>query len=150
MLNQIQADLKKAMLEKKTMHVQVLRMAIASLRNESIAKGLGPQGELTSPECLAVIKRLVKSRLDSIDQFKSVGQHERAAAEQLEIDLLHIYLPKQMTESELHQAIQVAMGATQAHNIKDLGKVMKYLQSEHAGNYDGKLASSLVAQLLNS
>ena len=72
MLNQIQADLKKAMLEKNTMHVQVLRMVVSALRNESIAKGLGPQGELPPLESLAVVKRLVKSRQDSIDQFKSV------------------------------------------------------------------------------
>jgi uncharacterized protein YqeY len=55
-----------------------------------------------------------------------------------------------MSEGELHQAIQSAIKATQAQNAKDLGKVMKYLQSEYAGNYDGKLASSLVAQLLAS
>lgn len=150
MLNQIQADLKKAMLEKNTMHVQVLRMVVSALRNESIAKGLGPQGELPPLESLAVVKRLVKSRQDSIDQFKSVGQHERAAVEQEEIDMLQIYLPKQMSEGELRQAIQIAITATQAQNAKDLGKVMKYLQSEYAGNYDGKLASSLVAQLLAS
>lgn len=150
MLNQIQADLKKAMLEKNSLHVQVLRMVLSALRNESIAKGLGPQGELTSADCMSVIKRLVKSRQDSIDQFKSVGQQERAATEQQEINILQVYLPKQMTEVELRLAIEVAIKATQAQNAKDLGKVMKFLQSEYAGNYDGKLASTLVTQLLVS
>jgi uncharacterized protein YqeY len=99
---------------------------------------------------MSVIKRLVKSRQDSIDQFKSVGQQERAATEQQEINILQVYLPKQMTEVELRLAIEVAIKTTQAQNVKDLGKVMKFLQSEYAGNYDGKLASTLVTQLLVS
>ena len=55
-----------------------------------------------------------------------------------------------MTEVELRLAIEVAIKTTQAQNVKDLGKVMKFLQSEYAGNYDGKLASTLVTQLLVS
>ncbi|MFM8234707.1 MAG: GatB/YqeY domain-containing protein [Holophagaceae bacterium] len=150
MLLQIQAELKKAMFEKNTLHIQVLRMLLSALKNESIAKGLGPQGELGPSDCIAVVKRLVKSRQDSIEQFRSVGQGERADEEQREVDLLQVYLPKQLTESELRQAIQEAIKATQAQQIKDLGKVMKFLQSAHAGNYDGKLASTLVSQFLTS
>ena len=69
MLTRLQADLKTAMLARDAARTQVLRMALAAYKNEAVAKGLGPQGILAEADALAVLKRLVKSREDSIAQF---------------------------------------------------------------------------------
>ena len=148
MLNRLTADLKTSMLARDAARTQVLRMALAAYKNEAVAKGLGPQGTLTEADGLAVIKRLVKSREDSVAQFEKVGQMERAAQERAEIELLKPYLPAMLEGAELEAAVKVAIAQSGAATKKDLGLVMKALQAAHGGTYDGKLASGLVLGLL--
>jgi uncharacterized protein YqeY len=148
MLTRIQADLKTAMLARDAGRTQVLRMALAAYKNEAVAKGLGPQGVLDEADALAVLKRLVKSREDSIAQFEKVGQADRAAQERAEIELLKPYLPAMIEGAELEAAVKAAIAQTGAASKKDLGLVMKALQAAHGGNYDGKAASALVQGLL--
>ena len=142
MLNRLQSELKTSMLARDAVRTGVLRMALAAYKNEAVAKGLGPQGTLTEAEGLAVIKRLVKSREDSVAQFEKVGQIERANQERAEIEYLKPYLPAMLEGAELEAAVK------EATSKKDLGLVMKALQAAHGGAYDGKLASGLVQTLL--
>jgi hypothetical protein len=148
MLNRLQADLKTAMLARDAVRTQVIRMALAAYKNEAVAKGLSPQGILAETDALAVLKRLVKSREDSIAQFEKVGQAERAAQERAEIELLLPYLPAMLEGPALEAAVRAAIAETGATTRKDLGQVMKALQAAHGGALDGKAASSLVQSLL--
>ena len=148
MLTRLQADLKTAMLAKDAPRTQVLRMVLAAYKNEAIAKGLGPQGTLADTDALAVFRRLVKSREDSVAQFEKVGQIERANQERAEIEYLKPYLPAMLEGAELEAAVKEAIAQTGATSKKDLGLVMKALQAAHGGAYDGKLASGLVQTLL--
>ncbi|WP_243288221.1 GatB/YqeY domain-containing protein [Geothrix terrae] len=148
MLNRLQADLKTAMLARDALRTQVLRMALAAYKNEAVAKGLGPQGTLAGADALAVLKRLVKSREDSIAQFEKVGQADRAAQERAEIELLKPYLPAMLEGSALEAAVKAAIAETGAATKKDMGLVMKALQAAHGGAFDGKAASALVQSLL--
>ena len=79
MLDRLQAELKASMLARDTPRTMVLRMALAAYKNEAVAKGLGPQGVLAEAEAVAVFKRLVKSREDSVEQFSAAGFPDRAA-----------------------------------------------------------------------
>jgi len=148
MLARLQADLKTAMLARDAVRTQVLRMALAAYKNEAVAKGLGPQGMLEEADALAVLKRLVKSREDSIAQFEKVGQSDRAAQERAEIELLKPYLPAMLEGPALEAAVKAAIAQTGASTKKDMGQVMKALQAAHGAAYDGKAASSLVQSLL--
>ena len=148
MLTRIQADLKTSMLARDAGRTQVLRMALAAYKNEAVAKGLGPQGTLAEADALAVLKRLVKSREDSIAQFEKVGQMDRAAQERAEIELLKPYLPAMVEGPALEAAVQAAIAQSGATTKKDMGLVMKALQAELGGSYDGKAASALVQSLL--
>ena len=148
MLNRIQADLKTAMLARDAVRTQVVRMALAAYKNEAVAKGLGPQGILAEADALAVIKRLVKSREDSVAQFENVGQMDRAAQERAEIELLKPYLPAMVEGPALEAAVKAAIVQSGATTKKDLGLVMKALQATHGSAIDGKAASTLVQQLL--
>lgn len=149
MLNRLQADLKTSMLARDAVRTQVLRMALAAYKNEAVAKGLGPQGTLAEADALAVLKRLVKSREDSIAQFEKVGQADRAAQERAEIELLRPYLPAMLEGSALEAAVKAAIVETGAATKKDMGLVMKAMQAAHGGAFDGKAASALVQSLLN-
>ncbi|WP_306591874.1 GatB/YqeY domain-containing protein [Geothrix sp. 21YS21S-4] len=149
MLARLQADLKTAMLAKDAARTQVLRMALAAYKNEAVAKGLSPQGELPEADALAVFKRLVKSREDSVAQFEKVGQADRAAQERAEIELLTPYLPAMLEGPELEAAVKAAIARTGATAKKDMGQVMKALQADHGAAFDGKAASALVQSLLN-
>ena len=148
MLTRIQADLKTAMLARDAGRTQVLRMALAAYKNEAVAKGLGPQGTLAEGDALAVVKRLVKSREDSIAQFEKVGQLDRAAQERAEIELLKPYLPAMVEGPALEAAVRAAITRSGAATKKDMGLVMKALQAELGGSFDGKAASALVQSLL--
>ncbi|MDR3685284.1 MAG: GatB/YqeY domain-containing protein [Geothrix sp.] len=148
MLSRLQADLKTAMLARDAPRTQVLRMALAAYKNEAVAKGLGPQGVLPEADALAVFKRLVKSREDSIAQFEKVGQTDRAALERAEIELLKPYLPALLEGPALEAAVRAAIAQSGATARKDLGLVMKALQATHGAAIDGKAASALVQSLL--
>jgi len=148
MLIRLQADLKTAMLARDAARTQVLRMALAAYKNEAVAKGLGPQGTLPEAEAIAVFKRLVKSREDSVAQFEKVGQVDRAAQERQEIELLKPYLPAMIEGPALEAAVKEAIASSGATTKKDMGLVMKALQAAHGGAIDGKAASALVQSLL--
>jgi hypothetical protein len=148
MLDRLQADLKAAMLAREAARTQVLRMALAAYKNEAVAKGLGPQGALQEADALAVFKRLVKSREDSVAQFRKVGQADRAQQEEAEIAILKAYLPAMLEGEALEAAVKAAIAQAGAASKKDMGAVMKALQAAHGGAFDGKAASTLVQSLL--
>lgn len=149
MLAKLTADLKTAMLARDAARTGVLRMALAAYKNEAVAKGLGPQGELPEAEAVALFKRLVKSREDSVEQFTKAGHADRAALEQAEIAVLKAYLPAMLEGVQLEAAVREAIASTGAASKKDMGQVMKALQAAHGAAFDGKAASSLVNSLLN-
>ncbi len=148
MLDQLQAELKAAMLAKHSARTLVLRSALAAYKNEAVAKGLGPQGLLGEAEAVAVIKRLVKSREDSVEQFTKGGFPERAAVEQAEIQVLKGFLPAMLEGVQLETAVREAIQAVGAKTRKDMGAVMKTLQARHGASFDGKTASQLVQSFL--
>ena len=148
MLDRLQAELKTAMLAKDAPRTMVLRMALAAYKNEAVAKGLGPQGLLNETEAVAVFKRLVKSREDSVEQFTKAGYADRAALEQAEIEVLKAFLPTQLEGPQLEAAVREAIQASGAQTRKDMGAVMKALQAAHGASFDGKAASQLVQSLL--
>ena len=149
MLDRLQAELKASMLAKDSARTMVLRMALAAYKNEAVAKGLGPQGLLADPEAVAVFKRLVKSREDSVQQFTAAGFPDRAAVEQAEIEVLKGFLPAMLEGVQLEAAVREAIQAAGAHSRKDMGAVMKSLQATHGGAFDGKTASQLVQSMLS-
>lgn len=148
MLEKLTADLKTSMLAKDAPRTGVLRMALAAYKNEAVAKGLGPQGNLPEADSIALFKRLVKSREDSIEQFTKAGYADRAASEQAEIVVLKAYLPAMLEGVQLETAVREAIRETGASSKKDMGLVMKALTAQHGGAFDGKAASALVQSLL--
>ncbi|HET8714835.1 MAG TPA: GatB/YqeY domain-containing protein [Holophagaceae bacterium] len=149
MIEKLTAGLKASMLAKDAARTGVLRMALAAYKNEAVAKGLGPQGELPEADAIALFKRLVKSREDSVEQYAKAGHADRAASEQAEIAVLKAYLPAMLEGVQLENAVREAIAKSGAASKRDMGLVMKALQAAHGGAFDGKAASALVNSLLN-
>lgn len=139
---QIQQDLKAAMIAKQTDVRDVLRMVTSELKNRQIDNGQEP---LNDEQVLEVVLKLEKQRKDSINQYTEGGRPDLAEAEQKELDILSAYLPKKLSDEEL-RAI-VAEEVAQAEK-KDFGVVMKAVMVRVKGQADGNAVRPLVQELL--
>ena len=136
LLEQINVDLKKAMLERDEVTRDTLRM----IKSELLT--------LDNPDELAVLSRAVKSRRDSIKSYVEGGRQDLADKEQAEIEVIERYLPKQLRDDEAREAIAGIIEELGLSSKKDLGKVMKEVKARYLGQVDGRLASSIAGQLL--
>ncbi len=140
---QITEDMKTAMREKNALALGAIRMLKSAIKNAAIEKG-GADAELTDPEVVAVVRREVKKRQDSIEQYQSAGRAELAEQEEAEIAVLQAYLPEPLSESELTAIIDAAIAEVGATSRKEMGSVMKLVQDRTAGRADGKTLSQAV------
>lgn len=140
----LQQRLKEAMLGKRELERETLRMVISSAKNRKIELGR----ELTDDDVLAVITKAVKSRQDSMQQFTQAGRTELAAKEEAEIAVLAGWLPQLMDEAATRAAVESIVSDLGLESKKDMGRLMKELMSRHKGQVDGKLANQVAAELL--
>ncbi|MCF7731690.1 MAG: GatB/YqeY domain-containing protein [Akkermansiaceae bacterium] len=147
--SQLQEDLKTAMKARDTLALNALRALKTALTNAAIEKG-SLSTVLDPAEALAVVRKQVKQRLDSIAQFAANNRPELAATEQAEIAILERYLPAALTPDELDAIITAAIAETGATSKADLGKVIKLAQAKADGRADGKTLSQAVMQRLTS
>jgi uncharacterized protein len=141
---QIRAELTESMKARTAEKTSTLRMLQSALKNEQINLG----HELTDDEAMSVIRKAVKQRLDSIDQYTKANRPELAAREQSELDMLKTYLPPEVSDSELESAVREIIASTGAQSKKDLGKVMKEATTRFKGRAEGKKIQEVVARLL--
>jgi uncharacterized protein len=143
----IDEDLKDAMRAKNAGRLSVLRLLKAALKNAAIEK-VGADGELTDPDAVAVIRKQVKQRQDSIESFEKGGRADLAEKEKAEIAMLSNYLPQAMNAEELQRIVGETIAEVGATSRAQMGAVMKALQSKVAGRADGKTLSTEVARQL--
>ncbi len=146
--DQIDSDIKDAMRAKAADKLSVLRLLKSALKNASIEKG-GADAKLDDPEAMAVIRKQVKQRQDSIEGFEKGGRPELAAKEKAEMEILNTYLPKAMSESDLKALVAESIAETGATSKAQMGVVMKVATSKAAGRVDGKTLSQAVQSALS-
>ena len=142
---QLQQEIKAAMLAKDAPRLQALRMLKSALGYVQIEKKVDA---LSDADVLAVVQREVKKRRDSAEQFTTAGRAELAATEAAEIAVLEIFLPKQLPPEELEALVRATIQELGATDKKQMGAVMKAVQTKVAGRADGKTISTLVGRLL--
>lgn len=143
----IDSDLKDAMRAKEAGKLSALRMLKAAMKNAAIEKG-GASAELDDAEATQVIRKQVKQRQDSIEQFEKGGRPELAAKEKEELTILSGYLPQAMSADELSAAVKEGIAEVGATSRAQMGAVMKVLQAKIAGRADGKTLSQEVQRQL--
>ena len=142
----ILADIKSAMVSKDTIKLNTLRFLNAQIKNKDIDSRPTP---ITPEDVMTVVKKLVKQRKESIEQFSAAGRTDLADQESAELKILETYLPAQMSREQIEKLVTEVIAATGAKTIKDMGTVMKEAQARSAGTADGKLISEIIKSKLN-
>lgn len=138
---QIMNDMKAAMREKDQVRLDAIRGLQSAIKNREIDSRPNP---LTEDDVLAVIKKLVKQRKESIEQFQSAGRQDLVEKESTELKVLETYLPAQMSREQIEKIVAEVVAETGAKTIKDMGTVMKAVTAKTAGAADNKLVSELI------
>ncbi len=145
---QITDDMKTAMRERDKGALNVLRALKAAITNTAIEKS-GAGTELAEGEVISIIRKQIKQRQDSIEQFEKADRAELAETEKSEITVLEKYLPAALSQEDIEAAVDAAITEAEAESRKDIGKVMKILQEKTGGRADGKTLSQEVMKRLS-
>jgi uncharacterized protein YqeY len=145
-LDELQAELKDALLARDKLRTQVLKSLKASLQNEQIEQG----GELSGEQQLLVAQREIKKRKEAADMYQSAGREEQAQLERDEIEVLKKYLPQQLTQDEIIDIIQSAIDEARATSMQDMGKVMALVSPQVTGRADKAEVAITVKDLLRA
>lgn len=145
MFEKITKDLTEAMKAKDTFRTSVLRMLKSALKNEEINK----KSPLIDDEVLTIIKKQVKTRKDSMNEYASYNRMDLADSLQKEIDILNEYLPEELSDEELEKIVKETITKVKAESIKQMGMVIKTISSEYGARCDMAKVSKLVKERLS-
>jgi uncharacterized protein len=139
--------IKEAMIAKDAVRLTVLRGLVSAFTNELVATGKTPQAELEDSSALAVIKRAVKQRKDSIDQFTKGNRLDLVETEQAELKILETFLPQMMSKEDIKK---IAVAKKEELGVTDkagMGKFMGALMKEFNGLANGDDVKKVVEEL---
>lgn len=141
-------DLRKDMFtfskEGNTNASDILKMALASIKNAQIAQ----EGEMTQQDEEKILRKEVKKIEDSIAQFTLMGRVDLVEKEKSQLEILQKYLPEQMPEEDIKVIINSKIKALNISSMNDMGKLMGAVMKETAGKADGNTVKNLVTQIL--
>ena len=144
----IKNDIKEAMRAKDSLKLEVLRGLTALFTNELIAKG---KESLTDEDSIAIIRKSVKQRKDSIDQFTKGGRADLAEKEQQELAILEHFLPKLMSRDDIKAAVQAKIAELKAQGPIEKsksGQIVGIFMKELKGKADGADVKAVVEELI--
>ncbi|MGH8527115.1 MAG: GatB/YqeY domain-containing protein [Gammaproteobacteria bacterium] len=142
---QITEDMKAAMRAKDAARLSAVRLILAGIKQREVDE----RKELTDADVVAVIEKMIKQRRESIVQYEKAARNDLADVEKFELGVLSGYLPQQMNETEISQAIDAAVAEAKPSGVKDMGKVMALLKPRLAGKADMGKVSNLVKSKLS-
>ena len=144
-------ELSKALKNGDKERIHTLRLIIAAIKDKEIAsRSSGEDSEILEETIIQLLKKMVKQRNDSIEMFEKASRTELAEKEKLEIAIINEFLPKQLSEEETSIICNEAIKATEASNLKEIGKVIKYLKDNSSSSLDMSLASKLIKEKLQN
>lgn len=143
--NQIQADLSEAMKAKDETKVSALRMLKSAITNWEVK---GERKEAKDEDIMPLVKKEIKQRRDSAQQYREGNRPELAEKEEKEIEVLEKYLPQQMSEEEIKKVVQEVIAELGASSKQDFGKVMGAVMGKLKGQADGGIVNKIVGEEL--
>jgi len=141
--------LKAAMKAKETRTLATVRLILAALKDRDIAaRGKGNLEGIDEDGILAMLQSMIKQRRESIVLYEKGGRLELARQEAEEITVIEQFLPRQLTEDEMAEAIMAVIEDVEAKSLKDMGRTMAALKERYAGRMDFAKASARVKEQL--
>ena len=137
----IMTDIKQAMRDRDQVRLDSLRFLQSAIKNREIE--LRPNA-ITAEDVMGVIKRLVKQRKESIEQYQAAARQDLVDKESLELKVLEAYLPSQMSKEQVESLVAQVIESTGAKSVKDMGAVMKEVLARAAGTADNRMVSEVV------
>ncbi len=145
----LQNALKESMKNKDMNTVGAVRLIIAGMKEKDVdARGKGLE-KASDADLMAMMQSMIKQRNDSIKMYIDGNRPELAEKEKYEISVIERFLPKQMNEAEIENAVKALIAETGAASMKDMGKVMGALKAKYAGQLDMGKANAVIKGLLN-
>lgn len=149
MHDKIQGQIKEAMRAKDNVRLITLRGVLAAFTNESVALKRTPKDKLSDEEAITVIRRLVKQRKDSIEQFEKGGRKDLADNEKAELKILEEFLPAQMSEEKIREIVLKKKKEVGEVDKSKIGQFMGAVMKETRGQADGALVKKIVEKILS-
>jgi len=149
-MDRVTDEITAAMKARDKVRLRTLRGLRSSLMNKTIEKREGGEAELDDAEQLAVVRKEVKQRKDSIEQFSDAGRDDLVAKEEEELEVLKEFMPEPMTDEKLRSTLQDIIDDIGASDMSDMGPVMGRAMGELRGKVDGSRVQSVVKELLSN
>ena len=142
---QLNDTLKGAMKAKDGCAVSTIRLVLAAIKDRDIAaRGQGGGEKISNEEILQVLQKMVRQRREAIEMYGKAGRQDLVDREKREIEVIEIFLPKPLDETEARDAVESAIAELNAESIKQMGQVMAELKRRYPGRMDFAKASALV------
>ena len=147
----IETEYKNALKSKDKTKISTYRLILSSVKDLDILNRSGPNKKNTDDDDIKkLIKKMVKQRAESIDIYKKNNRTDLLEVEQNELEILTVFLPKQLGEEETKKICEEVILKLGASSVKDMGKVMSELKKLHADEIDFAKAGPLIKELLNN
>ena len=146
---QIEEKLNQALKAKDKNIYPTLRLVVSAIKDAEIAGRSKGQKEMTDGDITAILKKMIKQRNESSEVYKKAGRNELLQNETKEIEVINVFLPKQLSEEETKKICEDVIKSVGASSMKDMGKVMGALKSKHSDTLDFSKVSSIIKELLS-
>ena len=146
---QIEDKLNAALKAKDKDTYPTLRLIVSAIKDAEIAGRSKGQKEIKDSDITGILKKMIKQRNESCEVYKKAGRTELLESETKEINVINTFLPKQLSEEETKKICEEAIKSVGASSMKDMGKVMGVLKSEHADTLDFSKVSGIIKGILS-
>ena len=145
---QIESKLNEALKAKDKNTYPTLRLMVSAIKDAEIAGRSKGQKEVADSEVIAILKKMIKQRNESCEVYRKAGRKELLESETREIEVINVFLPKQLSEEETKKICEEIIKKVGASSIKDMGKVMGDLKKTHGDVLDFSKVGSIIKTIL--
>ena len=148
MRNAISAALKDAVKKQDKRRMSTLRLVNAAIKDRDIAARSNGREGVSDEDIIDILSKMIKQRRESVVTYEEAGRLELAQAEQQEIDIISSFLPPQLNEGQIEEAVRGVIQKVGAESLRDIGRAMAALKKQYAGKMDFSKASKVVKEVL--
>ena len=144
----IEDKLSQALKDKDKNVFPTLRLVVSAIKDALIANRTKDKKDLSDGDIIGILKKMVKQRNDSCEAYKKAGRKDLLDSETKEIEVISLFLPKQLNQEETKKICEEVIKKVGASSMKDMGKAMGELKSKHGDVLDFSKVSSIIKEIL--